>query len=502
MNPVVMLALIVAAHAAFFWSAKRRWQLLNIGRSANRFDKIPERIAGVFRYAFWQEKMDYYQPAGIAHKLIFAGFLVLLSRTLVLWGRGFSPSFNLFVLQPWTPLGRVFEFAKDVAATGVLAGVSVFFYFRIVNPLKRMTMSAEAVLILGIISTMMLADMTYDGAALALHARQAYLCKAGSMVATAGQCASIATIVSPLGTEIHEGFNLGAPAGSFFAWMLHDRDPGTLIFLAYAGFWIHATLPLIFLNLLPHSKHFHVITGIPNVFFKDMEPAGRLRPMAENAEKLMEIVGAAGELPDPASAPVGVARVEHFSWKAILDFYTCTECGRCSDNCPAHTTGKILSPKHLTLALRDALYGREAEYISGSAFGGAVAEGGTVNATETEGAPITIAKGTPINIAPDLIHPDVLWACTSCRACEEQCPVLISYVDKIVDMRRNLVMVRGEFPHELQKPFQGMEVNGNPWNLSRMDRAAWSDGLDIPFMADKPTAEVGVLVLERVEAVR
>jgi Fe-S oxidoreductase len=93
-------------------------------------------------------------------------------------------------------------------------------------------------------------------------------------------------------------------------------------------------------------------------------------------------------------------------------------------------------------------------------------------------------------LIPDVIHPDVLWACTTCRACEEQCPVLISYVDKIVDMRRNLMMIRNEFPHELQKPFNGMETNGNPWNLSRMDRAAWSDGLDVPFMADKPNAEV------------
>src|SRR5205823_6707592 len=120
---------------------------------------------------------------------------------------------------------------------------------------------------------------------------------------------------------------------------------------------------LIFLNLLPHSKHFHVITAIPNVFLRNMEPPGRLKPMAENAEKLMEIVGTAGELPDPASAPVGVARLEHFTWKAILDFYTCTECGRCSDHCPARRTGKVLSPKHFTLDLRDHLYGRELEFL-------------------------------------------------------------------------------------------------------------------------------------------
>src|SRR5207245_6231557 len=103
--------------------------------------------------------------------------------------------------------------------------------------------------------------------------------------------------------------------------------------------------------------------AIPNVFTRDMNPPGRLRPMAENAEKLMEVVGAAAEHADPSSLPVGVARIDHFTWKAILDFYTCTECGRCSDNCPAHRTGKILSPKQLTLALRDHLYDHESELV-------------------------------------------------------------------------------------------------------------------------------------------
>jgi Fe-S oxidoreductase len=123
----------------------------------------------------------------------------------------------------------------------------------------------------------------------------------------------------------------------------------------------------------------------------------------------------------------------------------------------------------------------------------ASADGASVDyehlAAEREGAKFP-PKYKAIDLAPEVIHPDVLWACTSCRACEEQCPVLISYVDKIVDMRRNLVMVKGEFPHELQKPFQGMEVNGNPWNLSRMDRSAWSDGLNIPTFAEKPDAQV------------
>jgi Fe-S oxidoreductase len=226
--------------------------------------------------------------------------------------------------------------------------------------------------------------------------------------------------------------------------------------------------------------------------------------MGENLEKVMEQFQAVSELPDPTSANFGIARLDHFSWKSILDFYTCTECGRCSDNCPAHRTGKILSPKHFLLAMRDHLYEHEGDLIerepdpkkaNGAPAVDAPKEGesaaGEVAATENKEGEKLEAKGyKTIDLVPNVVHPDVLWACTTCRACEEQCPVMISYVDKIVGMRRNLVMVKGEFPAQLQKPFQAMESNGNPWNLSRLDRGAWSDGLDIPTLSAKPEAEV------------
>ncbi len=509
MNPTAMLLLIVIAHAVFFWTMSRRWQLMRAGKMLDRFDRIPERIAAVFRYAFQQEKMGYYQPTGTAHKIIFAGFLILTLRTLVLWGRGFDPSWNLFILGPTQPIGKVYDFAKDLVAIAVIGGVSVFFYFRVIRPQKRMTLHWEGVLILGIIATMMLSDILYDGASLVLADRQGELCAPGSQLATAAQCMSIKTITAPMGigSDVHASFSIfPSPAGSAMATALKKLSPGALIVLAHVGYWTHSTLVLVFLNLLPISKHFHVITAIPNVFFKNLEPPGRLMPMAKDAESLMEIVGAAGELPEPTAAPVGIARASHLSWKDVLDFYTCTECGRCSDNCPAHRTGKILSPKHLTLALRDHLYENEARIAESEMRWGKYSEAeGWEDQPREEGAPDPLAperlaevrEGVfkpeayqPIDLVPNIVHPDVLWGCTSCRACEEQCPVLISYVDKIIDMRRNLVMVRGEFPHELQKPFQGIEVNGNPWNLSRMDRSAWSDGLDIPTMADKPDAAV------------
>ncbi len=531
MNPTAMLTILVAALAAFAWSANRRWQLLKVGRPAPRLDHLLERFIGTWRYAFKQEKMDYYRAAGLAHKLIFAGFLVLLLRSLILWGRGFNPSFNFWLFGPTQTLGEIYDFLKDTFAVLVLVGTGVFFYYRLVEPQKRMTLHFEGLLILMIIAAMMLADMTYDAASLVLAGNREAWCGV-SPTATPDQCVAIATITAPLAPTAHAGFSFyPSPAGSLLSSLLSTLRPGTLIFLAHAGFWTHSSLVLIFLNLLPHSKHFHIITAIPNAFTRDLSHPGRLKPMAETAEKLMEEVGKAGESVDPLSLPIGVARIEHFTWKAILDFYTCTECGRCSDNCPAHRTGKILSPKHLTLDLRDHLYHREREFleraggpkgangVDAHAHGGGehAAEHGHEHGSSEHGHETDNGHGggahdhdghahhepeypdnpivrptiesKPVDLT-DIIHPDVLWGCTTCRACEEQCPVLISYVDKIVDMRRNLVMVKGEFPSQLQKPFQGMEVNGNPWNLSRMDRANWAEGLGIPTLAEFPKAPV------------
>jgi Fe-S oxidoreductase len=216
----------------------------------------------------------------------------------------------------------------------------------------------------------------------------------------------------------------------------------------------------------------------------------------------MAAVEKATEGEDLLSARIGYARIEHFTWKDMLDFYTCTECGRCSDNCPAFTTGKVLSPKQFTLDLRNHLYGRQEEFL---ALGPAAVHGATAPApseppdaqAEAPQAAAPSAKAAeaakiykPVDLVPNVIHEDVLWGCTTCRACEEQCPVNITYVDKIVQMRRNLVVIKGEFPSQLAKPFEGMESNGNPWNLARVDRSSWSEGLGVKAAADKPDAEV------------
>lgn len=463
MNPTVMLAILLAAIAAFAWTANRRWQLLKIGRPEDRTDRVVERLGALLRFGLGQARMPKYPLAGFAHMLVFGGFSVLLLRTLVLVGRGFDPSFDLWVLGSGTALGDLYGVLKDVFAVLVLCGASVFVYFRVVTKPARMTLSGEGLLILGIIMTMMVADLLYDGATLARHAE--------------GHAAA---------------WSWKEPAGSVVGRLLAGTSDGTLNVLAHAGFWTHVSLVLIFLNILPYSKHFHIITALPNVFARSLEPRGRLRPIPDIEDRVGE------------DRPVGMRHIDDLSWKGILDLYTCTECGRCTDNCPANKTGKLLSPKHLTLALRDHLYEREEELVDGKfpdkdEHGAGHAEGEHDAAHEGHGHDEPKAAQPPkavvierrrVDLVPGVIAPEVLWACTTCRACEEECPVFISYVDKIVDLRRDLVAYGKDMPPELQKPFDGMERNGNPWNFARMDRTGWTEGLEVRLLEEHEGAEV------------
>jgi Fe-S oxidoreductase len=428
MNPIAMTGLLLSAWGIFAWQILRRYRLMTIGPGENRLDNIGERLRRTWEYAFVQKRMPRYKWAGYAHKLIFLGFVVLLFRTLILWGRGYSENFNLCVFGTHQPLGFVYSILKDVFALLVLFGAGVFFYFRLVVKPPRMSKGFEGILILMIISTMMLADILYDGASLA---REAHL--------------QSKTIV----------FHAAEPAGSVVAMAIGGLSDGVLNGLRHMGFWTHSILVLLFLNLLPISKHFHVITGIPNVFFQSLHPRGRLPNVADIEGKIER------------EETLGLARIDQLSWKGVLDLYTCTECGRCSDHCPATKTGKKLSPKHLTLDLRNYLYEHEKQLTNG-------------NGNDWK----------PDEIVPNVIDPEVIWACTSCGACETECPVFITYVDKIVEVRRHLVMEKSEFPAELQNAFRGIESNSNPWNFPASDRATWAADLDVPRMSEKPDADV------------
>ncbi|MFK7984538.1 MAG: (Fe-S)-binding protein [Sandaracinaceae bacterium] len=467
MSPIGMTLVFVLTLGAFAWSASRRMQLLRIGTSPSRFPLHPaalfERIKNLLVYVIGQKKMPKnprYAVAGIAHIGVFLAFQVLLLNSVMLWIRGYIPEFDFWgILGPNHIVGQLYSLVKELAAFAALAGASVFVYYRVVKRPDRMTLGAEGLLILFIIITMMLSDYVYVGGDIVRDARMA-------------------------GAEV--SWHWHEPFGSALAIGFSGLSDGTVTIIEHVGFWWHATWVLLFLNLLPYGKHFHILTIVPNIFAQPLEHPGKLPDVEGLEDKIMN------------DEPVGVAKIENFTWKHILDFYTCTECGRCSDNCPAYTTGKKLSPKHLTLALRDHLYDLEPHFLG---TGGIEAPHGS--AREDDGkTPAAWPDGyrhvsEHVDLIGDVIDPAVIWACTTCRACEEQCPVNISYVDKIVEMRRAEMLVKNEFPHDLAKTFQNIEVNGNPWNLPAMDRGNWADGLEVggesvkvPLVADKPDADV------------
>lgn len=479
MGPIWMTLLLASTLGFFSWSAYRRVRQVRVGVPDPRFawtsEQLTDRTKALLVYVFGQKKMPNYSLAGFAHVLIFVAFQVLLLNSIMLWGRGFNPDFDFWgLLSEGHIVGKLYSLVKELAAAGAVAGSVAFLYLRFikrgvdsgdpraVKNKPRMTLGFEPNLILFIIITMMLADFLYVGASLVLESRAN-------------------------GEPLHAGW--WEPFGGLTAQLLSTVQTETGVkALQHLGFWWHAAFVLIFLNILPYSKHFHVLTVIPNVFAYERRP--NALPKVEDLEGKVE-----------REESLGINRLSDLTYSHILDLYTCTECGRCSDNCPAYITGKMLSPKHLTLALRDHLYATEQEMFGADAL---VAEPSDApapapkpsDASEPIHANPPAPEGgyfvgeTVVDLVPNILHPDVIWGCTSCRACEEQCPVMISYVDKIIGMRREEVMMKNEFPSQLQGAFNGIETNGNPWNISAMDRGDWADGLDIPTLSDKPDAEV------------
>ena len=421
MNPLVMALLLVAALGVFGVSIRGRWKLLHLSGERPHIDRIGERFRLTLKYALGQKRLTRYKFAGLAHKAIFFGFLMLLLRTLILFARGFTgdPKFGYWIFDSGDLLGNFYGLIKDIYIVLVITGVVVFLHYRLVIKPKRMTLNGEGVLILAIILVMLLADVLYEGAGLVLASRDA--------------------------AGLH--FSIWEPLGSLLIPFLESAPDGTLVFLYHLGFWTHVTLVLIFLNLLPHTKHFHIITAIPNIFMQELEPAGKLKPI-EDIEGRID-----------REETLGIRRIDQFSFNAILDFYSCTECGRCTDQCPAARTGKLLSPKQLTIDLRDHLYANQSALRK--------ANGDKPAAMD--------------DLVPAVIDTEALWACTTCGACEQECPLHISFVDKIVDLRRYLVQEKGECSSTLQETFSSMEATGSPYGVGSDERMNWAAGLDVPL---------------------
>ena len=427
----------LAAGGFFAWTIRLRIATMKAGLPDNRFDRPMERLKGVFTLVLGQKRLLRDKYAGFYHVLIFYGFCVLSLRSIGLVFEGLFPVFHM--TETLGRFGLGYQATKDLFEVLVLVGLGMSAFRRLVVKPWRLENSWDAWATLSLIGGLMVTDLLADGAYILLH---------------------------------NPAWKAWSPAGVAVAGWLGGLSQTGLVVLYKAMWWLHLATLYFFANFLPYSKHFHVFTSLFNIYFRELEPNKNLKPMDLEAEHF------------------GINRIQDFTWKQMLDFYTCVECGRCLENCPTTLTGKPLRPKDFGNDLRDYLKATPLDQMGQDKpvpedrllIGGPVPEGSYWKRDE-EHAPWSKAQ------LEGWISQDTIWACTSCGYCEWACPLQISFVDKLVGMRRYLTLEESNFPNEAQVAFKGMERQGNPWNLPQADRAKWAEGLHVPTIAENPEAE-------------
>jgi Fe-S oxidoreductase/nitrate reductase gamma subunit len=411
-NAWIFAIVFVAALAFFAWSCYKRFRLVTLGKGENRFGNIGKRIWSMLFYAFGQRRVVS-KPFGFNHFVLFWCFIILLIANTEFLLNGLFPE---YISLSFLPEGvyYVLAFIFDIVSLLALLAVCVAVIRRLAFPPPNIeARSRDAFIILALVGILMLAFFGLNTAEIAFNKEVAWY----------------------------------VPISNFLAFTVFSGATMRGLLVAINVFWwIHAIVLLTFLNYLPYSKHMHILTAIPNCFFRSLE---KVRTQSREEFKTGNIFG--------------VGQVDQFRWKDLFDSYSCTECGRCSDNCPATSTGKVLDPRLVihdikVNLLRNGLHLAEGEEapqpLIGSSHEGSVAE-------------------------------EAIWACTTCGACMEVCPVFIEHVPKIVDMRRNLVETNARFPHELLTFFENMEQRSNPWGIAPADRIKWASEIEVkPFEKD------------------
>jgi Fe-S oxidoreductase len=423
MSPIettVFAVVLTAAVIAFLSSAWRLVRLVRLGRPDLRLrGELVRRFGTMIEFAFGQKRVRA-ELFGYNHFFLFWGFVILFLANAEFVISGLFPQVNFHLLGGF--LYGVLTFAFDAVSLVVLVCVAIAYYRRLVlKPAYIEYNSRDGYFVLGLVGGLMLAFYGMHGGEIAQAGSQ------GSIMPVS------AFVVAPL---------LRAVFGSH----LHA------LHVATRGFWwLHAFIFLGFLNYLPYSKHMHILTSIPNVFSRAWDPIATV-PREEFA-------------PDKQ---YGVSVVDQFTWKDLLDFTACTECGRCNANCPATQTNKHLNPRYV---IHDGK-------VNLLANGDKLRFGNRDNGLQP-----LIGKSEEID---GTVGEATIWDCTTCGACMANCPVFIEHVPKMIKMRRHLVQNQASFPHELNVFFDAIEQRSNPWGIAPSDRAKWAKELDVPLVADGP----------------
>ena len=415
-NVTIFIAVLVVSAALFGWSCFQRFRLVLLGKAENRFKDIRKRIMGVVFYAFGQRcTVSHGYRFGFNHLVLFWCFTILFIANAEFLLNGLSPDYISFSRLPhgaYYTLSFIFDVVSILALLAVCIAVIRRLAFA---PSYIEARSRDAFTILGLIALLMIAFF-------GLH-----------------------------GSEIAQGDEIAAkymPVSNFVASnILSGISVESLGGYINAFWWLHAAALLVFLNYLPYSKHMHILTSIPNLFFRSMTKVNT-QPREEFKK----------------DNTFGAGQIDQITWKGLFDSYSCTECGRCSNMCPATSTGKPLNPR---LVIHD------------------------IKTNLLKNGPLMVAKKEPQLplIGGDQegsVKEEVIWECTTCSACMEVCPVFIEHVPRIVDMRRNLVEMRAKFPEELIAFFENIEQRSNPWGIVPSDRVKWAADINVtPFEAGK-----------------
>lgn len=421
----------------------------------NRMDRTGDRLKALLQFGFGQKRMVDHEEfvPGLMHIFIFGAFLTVQARTLMLFVMAYSPSAVELLTNLHAPfwvenplaahLYEAYLLAKDLIAGLSVLAIAYFFWLRIVVKPKRLTQSGEALLILGFIAGLMITEFVFG----ASHFRSQGI-----------------------------SWSNWEPVTSLVGKALSFMPSSTLRAFGVVCFWTHLLIVVTFLNFLPYGKHFHVIVGLPNVFMKKLAPVDQ--PNRSSSAKL--------STPNLEKEEYGTKVITQMTWKHALDVNTCTECGRCQTHCPTYITGKPLTHKAVNQSIKHFLWDHETQLPTAKVT---KAEDGTVSYDWQGLDGVTTPMPPMVASEGGILKPETIWACTTCGWCETACPVFIENVPRLIDMRRYKVQVEADFPPELQRVFDGVQNQGNPWGIGQDKRADWEGDLPLPKWGDGGTYE-------------
>ena len=432
---IIFAIVLLITFAVFFYTMSRLISYFRLTRPAFPVRDFGKRFGLMLKVAFGQTKIFRLPVIGFFHALVFWGFCVIIfgSIEMIIDGLfGIEKSLKVLGL-----LYKIIMASGDVFALLVAVSILVFLVRRLFLHISRF-------------EGIEMKKISHQDANIALSMILLL------MISLMGMNSAYVQLKITAGETIYGIYPVGVVLASLFSGFSVNG-----LHLAYEiCWWSHILLIFIFANILPYSKHFHVFLSVPNTFLTRLEPLGKLTNMDDITRevKLMLDPNATFEVP-ATDAPIsrfGVKDVEDVSWKNYFDSLTCTECGRCTSVCPANTTGKLLSPRKIFMDLR---------------------------ARMKEKGPGLVKVGKEFNdnksYLRDYISEEELWACTTCNACAQECPVNINHPTLIVDMRRYLVMEENSAPSGLKTMFSNIENNGAPWQYSSEDRLLWAENLEI-----------------------